>query len=58
LGNRVAEASDEDGLAGFLYFFQDGQASGFEFRDGDFFHGTAPSKVNGNMRIDHSQTIV
>src|ERR1700722_9490991 len=43
LRDWMAEACDEDGLAGFLDLFEDGEAGGFEFRDGDFFHGIAPS---------------
>jgi hypothetical protein len=58
LRDRVTEARDEDGLAGFLDLFEDGEAGGFEFRDGDFFHGTAPSGEENNMEMDHSQTIV
>src|SRR5579859_6572637 len=57
LRDRVAEASDEDGLAGLLDLFEDREAGGFEFRDGDFFHGTAPIYQKGSTKVDHSQTI-
>jgi hypothetical protein len=54
----VAEASDQDGLAGFLDLFADSERSSFEFRDGDFFYGSAPKEENHGTLIDHRLTMV
>src|SRR5579859_6210392 len=58
LRDRVAEASDEDGLAGLPDFFKDREAGGLKFRDGDFFHDAAPNLRKDSIRLDYSQTIV